>query len=740
MQNAKVYLQEFHLKQFAPNLTAGLVTGMTAIFFQTSLAALIFSGELAAFLADGIGIILFGGLALAIAVTFFGSLPGTMPSVQDSPAAIFALAAAAITSQMLAAAAPPEQVYITVVASLALTTILTGLLFIVIGRFGLSSFVRFVPYPVVGGFLAGTGWLLVQGALGVMSGLPMHLSDVPILFRSDILILWLPGALFALVLLFVLRRFQHPLLMLGLLLGGVAAFYGVLFATDTSVADASARGLLLGPFPSGSLWAPLNLASLARVDWPAILSQLGKFVSVAVVSMIALLLNANALELATRKDIDLNRELIAAGVGNMLGGLGGSPVGYQTIGMSALAHRMGGGSRSTTLIATLMIGAALLFGASVLSFFPKAILGGLLFYLGLSFLVEWVVDAWKTLPHTDYFLVLIILVIVAGVGFLQGVGAGVVIAVILFAVNYSRVEFVKDTLTGSSYRSNMERPLEHRQLLDEQGGQIHVLRLQGFLFFGTAQNLLNRIRERIHDAGKARLRFLVLDFHRVASLDSSAVLGFTRIYQLAEANHIHLVLTELKPVIQTRLAQGGLEQGDDEFLRIFPHLDYGMEWCENMVLSQDSRSLIMKAASLQAQLKKMFPSPEHIERFMKYLEREQVEKDHTLINQGDPPDCMYFVDSGQVAVQLEVEPGQFIRLRKMGGGTVVGEIGMYLEQKRTASIVTTLPGVVYKLTEGALRKMERDDPDIATSLNHWMVQLLAQRLTDNNRALEALLN
>lgn len=740
MNNVKSFVQEFHLRRFAPNLTAGLVIGMTAIFFQTSLAALIFSGELAAFLADGIGIILFGGLALAIAVTFLGSLPGTMPSVQDSPAAIFALAAGTITGQMLAASAPPERIYMTVVASLAATTIVTGFLFIIVGRFGLSNFVRFVPYPVVGGFLAGTGWLLVQGALGVMSGLPMHLSDVPLLFRTDILILWLPGALFALLLLFVLRRFQHPLLMLGLLLGGVAVFYGVLFATNTSVADASARGLLLGPFPSGSLWTPLNFAALAGVDWSVILTQIGKLVSVAVVSMIALLLNANALELATRKDIDLNRELVAAGFGNLLGGLGGSPVGYQTIGMSALAHRMGGGSRSTTLIATLMIGAALLFGASVLSFFPKAILGGLLFYLGLSFLVEWVVDSWKTLPHTDYFLVLIILVIVAGVGFLQGVGAGVVIAVILFAVNYSRVEFVKDTLTGLSYRSNMERPIEHRQLLDEQGGQVYVLRLQGFLFFGTAQNLLNRIRQRIQDPKRPRLHFLVLDFHRVASLDSSAVLGFTRIYQLAETYKIHLVLTELTPVIQSRLAQGGLVEGEDQFLRIFPHLDYGMEWCENRILAEDSRSLIMKAATLQGQLKKVFSTPEQIERFMKYLEKMEVEKDIVLINQGDPPDCMYFVDSGQVVVQLEVEQGQYIRLRTMGGGTVVGEIGLYLQQQRTASIITTQHSVVYKLTESSLRKMERDDPDIAAAVNHWLVQLLAQRLTDNNRSLEALLN
>jgi SulP family sulfate permease len=326
------------------------------------------------------------------------------------------------------------------------------------------------------------------------------------------------------------------------------------------------------------------------------------------------------------------------------------------------------------------------------------------------------------------------------VGFLQGVGAGVLIAVILFAVNYSRVEFVKDTLTGRSYRSSMERPLEHRQLLDEQGMGIYVLRLQGFLFFGTAQNLLNRIRARIQDPANPRLHFLVLDFHRVASLDSSAVLGFTRIYQLAEANHIHLVLTELEPLIQSRLAQGGLVEGEDHFLRIFSNLDYGMEWCENQILAQDSRSLIMKAASLQVQLKKVFTSPEQIERFMKYIDREEVEKGRALIHQGEPAESMYFVDSGQVAVQLEVEKDQFIRLRSMGGGAVVGEIGLYLQQVRTASIITTQHSIVYKLTNSALDNMEKDDPDIAAALNHWLIQLLGQRLSDNNRTLEALLN
>jgi len=454
----------------------------------------------------------------------------------------------------------------------------------------------------------------------------------------------------------------------------------------------------------------------------------------------ALLLNANALELATRRDIDLNRELLAAGVGNILGGLGGSPIGYQAISTSSLAYRLGAGSRLTTLLVALMGAAALLFGASLLSFVPKAVVGGLLLYLGLAFLGEWVYDAWRRLPRMEYFLVLSILVIVGAVGFLQGVGAGIIIAVILFAVNYSRIDFVKDTLDGRSYHSNVERPVEHSQVLEESGGQIHVLRLQGYLFFGTTQNLLNRVRERLHDANKAPLRFLILDFHRVAALDSSAVLGFVRLQQLAEASRIHIILVGVKLEILARLAQGGLVEGKDAYFHVFANLDYGMEWCENLLLTEDSRSVIMRAATLKAQLKRVFPSPEMIECFMKYLEKMELEKGHVLMSQGDPPEAMYFVDSGQVTAELEVENHQFIRLRSVGGGTVVGEIGLYLKQIRTATVFTTRPTIVYRLSETSMRAMEQNDPEVAANLHQWMVRLLAQRLSNNNQTLEALLN
>jgi len=71
---------------------------------------------------------------------------------------------------------------------------------------------------------------------------------------------------------------------------------------------------------------------------------------------------------------------------------------------------------------------------------------------------------------------------------------------------------------------------------------------------------------------------------------------------------------------------------------------------------------------------------------------------------------------------------------------VVGEVGLYLHQDRTASVITDMPSVVFRLTAKALTQMRERDPDLAAALHEWMVRLLAHRLTDNNRTLEALLS
>jgi SulP family sulfate permease len=400
---------------------------------------------------------------------------------------------------------------------------------------------------------------------------------------------------------------------------------------------------------------------------------------------------------------------------------------------------MGISSRLVSLFAASVTGITLLFGASLLSLIPKLIAGGLIFFVGLSFLTEWLYDAWFQLPRIDYILVWVILIVVGAVGFLEGVGTGIVIAVVLFVVNYSRIDIIKDALTGTSYQSSTERPFEHRQLIRQVGERIQILRLHGFIFFGTSQSLVNHINTRVKDTEREKLHYLILDFQHVTALDSSAVFSFIRLRQLAEAHNFYLVLTDLNQETKHKLARAGLNE-EDERIRFFPNLDYGMEWCESNLLLEEGGSAILRVGTLHAQLKKMLPTREHVERFMKYLDKEEVQQYHIVINKGDPPDSMYFIDSGKLTTRLELSKEKFIRLASQSGGTMVGEMGLFLRQSRTATVVADQPSVLYKLSLNEYNRMRQDDPELAFYLLQWIGRVLSVRLAGNNHTLEALLS
>ncbi len=728
---------KFDVRELLPVLSIGLVDGVIVIPLITSFAILIFSGELATFATMGIGMVLFGGLILQLMIGLTNSAPGMIGAPQDSPAAILGLTAGAIVVSMKDA--PIEAKFITVVVTIILTSIISGLFFLFIGGFKLSRFVRFIPYPVVGGFIAGTGLLLIQGGLGIMLGSAPSLANLDILFKVEKLLLWIPGILFGTLVLIASRRFNHFLAYPALLVGTIAVFYILMRISGFSLNEMREMGWLLGPFPQGALWKPLDLSLLVQVDWNVILSQSSNIAAIAVISLVSLLLNASALELIAQKDVDLNRELISTGIANIAGGLSGSSVGYHMLGVSSISFRMGISNRLVPVFAASVTGLTLLFGASLLSLIPKLIAGGLIFFVGLSFLTEWLYDAWFQLPRIDYLLVWVILVVVAVAGFLAGVGTGIVIAVVLFVVNYSRIDIIKDALTGTSYQSSTERPFEHRQLIRRVGEQIQILRLHGFIFFGTSQSLVNRINDRIKDSEREKLHYLILDFQHVSAMDSSAVFSFIRLRQLADNHKFHLILTDLNEETKHKLARAGLNE-QDEWIHFFQSLDHGMEWCESKLLLEEGGSTILRAGTLHAQLRKMLPTKEHINRFMTYLEKEEVQQYHIVINKGDQPDSMYFIDSGELTTRLEISKGKFIRLRSQSGGTMVGEMGLFLKQSRTATVVANESSVLYKLSLNEYNRMMQNDPELAFHLHQWIGRVLSVRLAENNHTLEALLS
>ncbi|MGB3493268.1 MAG: SulP family inorganic anion transporter [Elainellaceae cyanobacterium] len=719
--------QELQPSRLVPTLTAGIITGVLLVIYAISMAALIFTGSLAEFVPIGIGLGLFTAIVAAIIVALTNSLPGIVIMPQDSPAVILAIIASAIASQM---SASDPALLPTVIMALAVTTGVVGIVYFLLGTFKLGNLIRFIPYPVVGGFLAGTGYLLAQGAFNVMADQFFGLGNLPALLAPTMLVRWLPGCGVGIALVVLLRRYNSVFVMPSIIVGSTVAFYLILWFTQTPLAEAKSMGLLFGSFPEGGLWRPLHWSMLTQVHWSLILSQAGNIATTVLLSVIALLLNASGIELAVRQDLDLNRELRASGLANMAVGLGGGIVSFHALGLSILScAKINAKSRLVGVLAAFVCLITLLLGETLVTLFPKLVLGGVALFLGLSFLMEWVYDAWFKLSKTDYGIVILILWVIATVGFLEGVGVGLVVAIALFVVSASRVNVTKHTLSGATHQSHTARSLPQTRILQEEGEQIYILDLQGFLFFGTANSLLNRIQDRLNNDSLLPLKYVVLDFQAVNGLDSSAVLSFVKLKQLLQQQDIKLVLTHLSPNIRTQLKRGGCLLPDDPVCQAFSDRDHGLEWCENALLGvipmRRARTL-----PLLIQLNDLFPDRDVAAEFIDYLEEWDAEPGEYVYQHGQPADAINLIEVGEVTVYLDGQQGQEAhRIQALGAGNVVGAVDFFRHSTHQTTAVVEIPSTLYRLSTKSFQRMEKEQPEIATAFQGAVIKIVGDRLT-----------
>ncbi|MCK5430517.1 MAG: SulP family inorganic anion transporter, partial [Anaerolineales bacterium] len=432
---AASFRKEMSSISLLPVLTAGGLIGFTEAIIVISFGSLIFSGGLSPYLSQGIGLALMSGFVILTLTALFSSARGVIGSVQDSTSVLMAVITASLVGSMTVSNS--ANILPTVLVTIALTTLLSGLFLLGTGVFKLGELVRYIPYPVVGGFIAGTGWLLVQGSIGTMAGYTLTIANIPNLLQPEQVLLWLPGVLIALVLFFGLRLIKTSLAMPVLLALLFGVFYLGLLVSGTSTEQAKDMGLLLGQVGQVQ-WQPFNPSMFAAADWNVIFGQAGNIAAVIAIALIGLLLNASSIELAIKKDVDFNRELRSAGIANVLSGFFGGLIGYQALSLTSLSNRVRARGRLPGIIAGLICGAVLLIGAAWLAYIPMALLGGLLLFLGLDFLYDWVIKGWSRFSRVEYAVVILILVVIATTNFLIGVGVGLLTMTAMFVVSYSR--------------------------------------------------------------------------------------------------------------------------------------------------------------------------------------------------------------------------------------------------------------------------------------------------------------
>jgi sulfate permease, SulP family len=179
---------------------------------------------------------------------------------------------------------------------------------------------------------------------------------------------------------------------------------------------------------------------------------------------------------------------------------------------------------------------------ALISFLPKPVIAGLLFYLSVSMLVEWAITSRRRLLLYEYTLLLLILSATVLKGFLAGALLGLVASCVLFAWNYGRVTCIKSAFTGQSYRSRVRRTVRDDKVLAEHGESTFGLSLQGYLFFGTAQIIVNHLTEAMRLTER---RVIVIDMRSVQGMDASALICFRKLRQLCQPHQIALVFAGL---------------------------------------------------------------------------------------------------------------------------------------------------------------------------------------------------
>ena len=643
--------------------------------------------------------------------------------------------AASIAAALSAKGASTPTIIINVLVALSVSTLLTGVLLYGVGALRLGQWLRFIPYPVIGGFLAASGILLITGGAEVVTQTNLSLSPsswadlYSSVYGPQILI----GLLFA-VSIPLLGRWIPDYLALPV------AFFVFLVLMDGSLfglADETVRSAWFLPsLGELTLWWPASAIMGQQVDWGVIADSSAEIGSFCGVMAIALLLDVSSLEVARQKTADLDQEFRSNGLANLLASVLGGFGGSLSMNACLLLDEFGATTKWAGAIVGLGCAIILFSGADVGSVVPKAILGGMLAYLGAVIIIElWQAPAQSS--WMEWALTGVMTLVIINFGYFMGVVVGVIGACLMFALSYSRIGVIRRHLTRQEFSSNVERSPEQTRLLREEGKRVHVFWLSGFIFFGSSNGLFERIKRVIEVQRDKPVGYVVLDFTSVPGLDTSAVLSLVKLRNYCEEHDVTLGFSGLSESMRVSFERAGFF-GSTRSHQVFGSRNEAIEWCEDMLLMHHEVGAA-STHSFESWLESEFGGKVDFARIVSFMERQELSNGEFLFHQGEESDSVVLQASGCVAIMIIDEHGRPIRLRRMIGHTVVGEMGFYRDVARTASVVAEGPTVIYRLTRQAFDKMQAEDPSAAAALHKLIIRLLSDRLEFANREISALL-
>ena len=601
---------------------------------------------------------------------------------------------------------------------------LSGLLQVAFGLLRFGAVIRFLPYPVICGFMVALGllvvWPQIPAFLGVTEGLGWDALLQDLSFRWGAIAVGV-----ATIYGFIKSRKMFPAApapLIGILVGTVLHYLLLQAFGRDAVGLVGFDTLANGEYPPH----PWRLPEFAfdHTTLGVITSMLPAIATIAFVGSMESLLSSSVLSIASHMRFHSNRELIGQGLSNVAVAAIGGAVSCGAPFRGVANYAAGGRTRLSGALHSVMA-IPLLFALPLLLVIPIAVLAGVLIVAGWD-----VATAWRsrlvTCPSQDIAVGLLVMAATLLMGTAPAILFGIVGAMFLYVRNTSRAP-LRGYYDGAVRRSSRIRPEEQAAYLRSLGPAIRVVDVQGSLFFGTADRFGRDVEEIAADC-----RYLILNMRRVNEIDpTGAVVLMQTMRRLGEQG----IRTAIAAVsIEGRRGSVMTRAGLDKVVpreRWFEDADRALEHAEDIELKNrwpDWRSAAELPVSAMDICSGM--SVPQIAALEQQLQRVVLPAGSVLFREDDAGDRLYLLARGEITVSIKLR-GKVERTHRLGTycpGVMLGEMAVLEGKARSADAVVVSDCVLHTLDGSALERMRLENPALHSQFMLNLTRQLVGRL------------
>lgn len=514
-------------------ITAGIVALPLALAFGIQAFGVISVEEVGNIGAIGA----LAGLTGAMILGFFASLFGGTPSQISGPTGPMTVISATLISTVWATSQPHS--IETVVISMALAALFCGLFQILFGIIKIGKYIRYIPYPVLSGFMSGIGIIIIVQQIYPLLGMKSPVLIVDMITQLpdkigglDLTALLLGLGTVAIIYLFPLLTKKIPSTLVALIVMTIVA---VCIHFDSK--------LTIGEIPAGLPLPFFVNHPVAGIDWIAVLKMsIIPGLTLAGLGSIDTLLTSVVADNTTKTKHNSNQELIGQGVGNMMVGMFGGLPGAGATMRTVVNINSGGRNRLSGMVHGLFLLAVLLGLGQLVKYVPLSVLAGILITVGIGIIDYKGFRDLLKIPRADAVVLLTVLFLTVFVDLLIAVGIGMVIACVLFMKRAG-------DLVESGYHSDQvtkfdkEIPWDDEKVLtSEIKSKIYIQRLNGPIFFGS----ITRFQEVMHDIPDDA-KIVIIRMKLVSFMDQSGLYAMETAIKDLQAQGVTVLMTIIQP-------------------------------------------------------------------------------------------------------------------------------------------------------------------------------------------------